>query len=124
MDNFNNVPSFTAPDTSSLQTLSKWSGFVGIMTIISGVLACLSIVGIIPGVITIILGVKLRGAKNSIDSYLRGNNNELNGIFENLGNYFKIQGILIIVSLVLGLLGLIFFIVIAIAGFSSMGYYY
>lgn len=110
MDNFNR-PEYATPDRSLLETLSKWSGFVGIMTIISGAFICLGAIttfgiSLIPGIITIILGVKLRGAKTSIDKYLSGDARELNGIFENLGSYLKLQGILIIISLVLAVLGI------------------
>ncbi|EOC99236.1 DUF5362 family protein [Caldisalinibacter kiritimatiensis] len=108
-----NQPNYTVPNTDTLINLSKWTGFVGIMTIIGGALTCLGAIGtfgisLIPGIITIILGVKLRKAKTSIDSYINGNGNELNNVFDSLGVYFKIQGILIIISLVIAVIGLIF----------------
>ncbi|MTI46442.1 DUF5362 family protein [Sporosalibacterium faouarense] len=118
----NNQPTYTTPDRLLMETLSKWVNFVGIMTIISGILSCISIVGIIPGVLAIILGLKLRSTKASIDLYLSGSSDQINSIFENLGSYFKIQGILIIISLALGIISFI----IAIVSFISMsqGFYY
>lgn len=123
MDNFNQT-SFTTPDRTTLESLSKWSGFLGIITIIGGALSCLSIVGIIPGVIAIIMGVKLRNSKDSIDKYLMGNAAELNGIFLGLSSYFKIQGILIIVSIVLSILSIIIFTIFGFALSNSFDYYY
>jgi len=121
MDNFNQT-AFSIPDRNLLETISKWSGFVGIMTIISGALACLGAIGtlgisLIPGIIQIILGVKLRNAKTSVDRYLAGDGREINGIFESLGSYLKLQGILIIVSLVLVAIGIIIAII---GGFAIM----
>ena len=52
-------------DRESLAKLGKWAGFVGVITLIMGILQVLTILGIISGVITIILEVKLLGAKSS-----------------------------------------------------------
>ena len=96
-------------NTGSLEKTVIWSGIFGIITIISGVLTCLGAIGtfgisLIPGIISIFLGVKLNNVKKAIDSYLRGDSNAINDTFEHLGNYFKIQGILTIVTLVIGVL--------------------
>jgi len=128
MDNLSNT-SYTTPNETTLKTLSKWSGFVGIMTIISGALACIGAIGsfglsLIPGIITIILGVKLRNAKSSIDSYLSGNGGEINNIFENLASYLKLQGILIIISLVLIVIGLLLGGIAMFAFMNNMGSFY
>lgn len=128
MDNFNQV-NYSTPDRSLLETLSKWSGFVGIMTIITGALTCLGAIGtfgisLIPGIIQIILGVKLRNAKVSVDRYLAGDAREVNGIFENLGSYMKLQGILMIVGLVVAAIGIFVLIIGGIALFSRFGGYY
>lgn len=128
MDNLNQT-TYSTPDKSLLETLNKWSGFVGIMTIITGALTCLGAIGtfgisLIPGIIQIILGVKLRNAKTSIDKYLAGNTGEINGIFESLGAYLKLQGILIIVGLVLAVIGIIIAVVVGIGFMSQFGNYY
>ncbi|MFP4661864.1 MAG: DUF5362 family protein [Halanaerobiales bacterium] len=98
-----------------LQETSKWVGFVGVMTIIFGALSALSglfafVVGAIPGIIMIILGVKLRNVKKEADRMLamdEADEASLYDLFENLNTYFKIQGILIIVSLVMFVIGFI-----------------
>ncbi len=128
MDNFNQA-SYATPDRSILETLSKWSGFVGIMNIITGALTCLGAIGtfgisLIPGIIQIILGVKLRNAKTSVDRYLSGDAVEINGIFENLGSYMKLQGILMIVGLAIAAIGIIIVVIGGIALFSQFGSYY
>jgi len=105
-------------DRERLGQLSSWMGFVGIITIIMGALSALSgvfafVVGAIPGIIVIILGVKLRGAKKSADSLISEGVSDtywsnFNMLVGNLNTYFKIQGILIIISLVFMVLGVIF----------------
>jgi hypothetical protein len=99
---------------AKLEQLSKWMGFVGIMTIIGGAISAISgvfafVVGAIPGIITILLGVMLRKAKGNaenmlyedpVDSYSAN----FSMLIANLNSYFKILGILIIISLVLGVL--------------------
>jgi len=104
-------------DREKLQQLSSWMGFVGIITIIGGVFTAIAglfafIIGAIPGIITIILGVKLRCAKQYADAMLQENSGEkFPGSFDmfigDLNTYFKIQGILILASLVLTVLGVI-----------------
>lgn len=124
-----NQPTNITPDMQLLEQLRKWSNFVGIMTIISGAFTCLSAIfsfglTLIPGIITIILGVKLINAKKSIELFIRGNSQEINGIFENLGSYFKIQGILIIVSFVFVVIGIIGSLALGFAFFNEMSTYY
>lgn len=128
MDNLNQA-TYSTPDRNLLETISKWSGFVGIMTIITGALTCLGAiatfgVSLIPGIIQIILGVRLRNAKTSVDRYLAGDAREINGIFESLGSYLKLQGILIIVGLVLAVIGIIIALVVGISVASQFGRYY
>lgn len=120
------VSAGNAPDHSlKLEQLSKWMGFVGIVTIIGGVLSAVPglfafVVGAIPGIITIILGVMLRKAKKHAEAMLHDNALEnysfnFGMLISNLNTYFKIMGILIIISLVFGLLITIFGLI---AGFA------
>jgi hypothetical protein len=113
-------------ENQQLRDMSKWAGFVGIMTIISGVLGCLTIAGIIPGIISIILGLKLRSAKKYADELAADPNEttqsgKLNLMISDLSGYFKIQGILIIVGLVLAVVGII--IAIAAGAFFAANAY-
>lgn len=90
-------------------------GFVGIITIIGGALSAIAglfafVIGAIPGIIAIVLGVKLRQAKQFADamlaeSYSDSYSENFNLFVANLELYFKIQGILIIISLVFGIVG-------------------
>lgn len=108
-------------DDTKLAQLRSWLGFVGIVTIIGGVISAISglfafIIGAIPGILTVILGFKLLGAKKYTDAMLEesstGISPETFGSFiDNLRAFFKITGILIIISLVLSLLLFIFSIV-------------
>lgn len=104
-------------DKERLKQMSTWSGFIGIITIISGVLSCISIIGIIPGVISIILGLKLRTAKTYSDEIIESidenQEGKLNLLISELATYFKIQGILVIVSLIMAVL----VVVLGIVGF-------
>lgn len=108
-----------------LRQLSAWMGFVGTMTIISGVVSVLTSVftfalAAIPGVITIILGLRLRAARSCVDEIIATNDGgdiiiPVNILADNLNSYFRIQGILIILILIL----LFFLIVVgALAGFA------
>ncbi len=99
-----------------LETLSKWTGFIGIMTIIFGVLQAIGglfffIIGALPGVISIILGVKLRNTKKYADEVLALNSDNVESqvyqIFQNLNSYFKIQGILLILWIILSVLAVL-----------------
>ena len=87
--------------------MGKWAGILGIILIISGVLSAISgvfffIVGAIPGIITIVLGVKLRETKKYADELLASESHEsLNPMINSLASFFKIQGVLIIVIFVI-----------------------
>lgn len=114
-------------ERGQLQQMSKWAGFLGIMTIISGTISALSgllffIVGAIPGVITIILGLKLRAAKRYADELLAApteDETRINLLFMNLNTYFKIQGILIIVGFVLAILSIVLVVFLGGLGYIS-----
>ncbi len=119
-----------APATEvKLEQLSKWMGFVGTITIIGGALSAISgvfalVIGAIPGIVTIILGVMLRKAKKYADALLyegaadRYSENFIMFV-GSLNTYFKIMGILIIIGLILGVLGAIFGLI---AGFAFTNY--
>ena len=112
-------------DSSVLETTRKWAGYMGILTIISGAFACLAAIPtlggtLIPGVISIILGLKLNRAKESIQRYQNGDKMAINETFENLGTYFKIQVILLIVSFAISIIFVILAILLGI--FSGMNY--
>lgn len=97
-----------------LKQLSKWAGFVGLMNIILGAVSAIGglfvfVVGAIPGIITIILGVKLRQAKKYADEMLASSQDDdkMNMMIMQMNTYFMIQGILLIILLTLAVLGLL-----------------
>jgi len=114
-------------DKRTLSQLSSWMGFVGIMTIIAGVISAIAgvfafVIGAIPGIIAIVLGVKLRNAKHNADILIAGADDQVdlsqfNLFASNLTTYFKIQGILIIISLVMGFLGALISMVVGLRMF-------
>lgn len=110
-------------DRQQITDMGKWAGFVGIFTLIGGILSCISIVGIIPGVIAIILGLKLRNVKQYAEEAAAGFDeesqiNRLNFMVSDLAGYFKIQGILMIIGIALAVVGIV--IMIAVFAFSFM----
>ncbi len=105
-------------DDTKLLQLRSWLGFVGIITVIGGAISAISglfalIIGAIPGIITVILGVKLLGAKKSVNVMLEEGSTGISPatfdkFIESLRGYFKLMGILIIISLIFSLLLFIF----------------
>lgn len=121
-----NNNNYIAISPQFLEKTSKWSGFLGVVTIISGVLTCLGAIttfglSLIPGIINIILGLKLNKVKKATQAYLRGDSHAINETFDNIGDYFKIQGILMIAGFVLAVLGIMFFMVVGFSMFNSSG---
>ena len=105
-----------------LRQLSAWMGFVGVITIISGAISVLFSIatfalGAIPGVISIVLGLKLYTAKQYVDEIIAtlpgvDYTPHFNMLALNLNTFFKIQGLLILVLIIILLLSgflLIFF---------------
>lgn len=102
------------------ETISKfisWTNIVGIFSIVMGALSALAgifalVVGAIPGVIMIIMGVKLLNAKKAAQELLAVEDiTTAIPVFDQLlaetTTYFKIQGILYIVSIVISIIGMI-----------------
>ena len=90
--------------------LAKWTGIIGIITIIAGIIQTITglfafIIGAIPGIISIILGTKLLNVKKYADEVVSFKIDEpsiqIRYILSNLSSYFKIQGILLIISLIM-----------------------
>lgn len=102
------------------ETLSKfitWTNVVGIFSIVIGAISALGgifalLVGAIPGIIMIIMGVKLLNAKKAAQELLNIEDQEaaaqlFNQLMAEVTTYFKIQGILYIVSVVMMVIGII-----------------
>lgn len=92
------------------ESMSGWLKFLGIMNIISGAFTALSIWGIIIAWLPIWLGVLLLQAANRINAVrFTQNKSELVTMMDKLRLYFVIQGILIIVTIALVIVGVAVF---------------
>ncbi len=95
--------------------------FVGLFTIIYGVLACLTIIGAVIGIPTIIIGLRMREAADQFSFYKMSNNAAaLKHGFELQGKYFRLIKILIIIGLVLTVLYIIFIIYLFTTGLGAL----
>ncbi|MCX7874882.1 MAG: DUF5362 domain-containing protein [Melioribacteraceae bacterium] len=75
--------------------------FVGMFTIVYGVITCLTIVGALIGIPTIIIGMRIRESAEQFYMYrLTNNPASLKLGFEIQGKYFRIIKILIIIGLI------------------------
>lgn len=98
--------------------------FVGMFTIVYGVLTSLSIIGAIIGVPLIFAGLRIREAADEFNTFrLTNDNNSLKRGFELQGKYFYIQKIIIIVGLILTALYIIGIIAFGLFAFSSYSDY-
>ncbi len=88
-----------------------WLKFYGIITIISGVISALSIVGILYAWLPIWLGVLINGAANKVETaYNTGNKYAFIEAQRKLNTYFVINSVIILVGLVLFVLIVIAFV--------------
>jgi hypothetical protein len=93
-----------------------WLKFLGILSIISGVIPALSIVGIIYAWLPIWLGVLLFRAGSSIESAGNlGDKGAFLGSMGGLKTYFIIQGVVSLIGIILSLTMLLLFIVFALS---------
>ncbi len=98
--------------------------FVGMFTIVYGVLTSLSIIGAIIGVPLIFAGLRIREAADEFNVFrLTNDNASLKKGFELQGKYFYIQKIIIIVGLILTVLYIIGIVVFGLFAYSSYGDY-
>jgi len=94
--------------------------FVGMFTIVYGVLTSLSIIGAIIGIPLIFAGLRIREAADEFNAFrLTNDNSSLKRGFELQGKYFYIQKIIIIVGLVLTALYIIGIIAFGLFAFSA-----
>jgi hypothetical protein len=92
------------------QNMIGWLKFLGVVTIISGAFAVMTIVGIVFAWIPIWLGVLLiqAGARAS-NAHITNNPKELVMMLEKLRLYFVIQGVMLIIILTMAIIGIISF---------------
>lgn len=78
--------------------LEPWMGFVGVMTVVWGIVSCLGCM-IIPGVFLIIGGVALLGARSALGNVIRVDPG-LSDFFLKLKTFMQMTGVVYIVTLV------------------------
>ncbi len=116
MDDLNLEPASSLKTPSPFQfafdKMTKDMRFVGMFSIIYGAIACLTIIGALIGVPTIIIGLRIREAADQFAIFKMTNEAAaLRNGFELQGKYYRIIKILIIVGLVLTAIYLILIIV-------------
>lgn len=98
----------------SIAKISYWGRLTGWFLVIGGGLSALTglfafVVGAIPGVLELIIGVFLIKAANKAGDYKLEQTDQNFGEFvSNLAVYFKIQGILLLIGIAIFLIGAIF----------------
>ncbi|MEW6196703.1 MAG: DUF5362 domain-containing protein [Bacteroidota bacterium] len=95
--------------------------FVGMFTIIYGALTCITIIGALIGVPTIIVGLRMRETADQFSIFKATNDaNAMRRGFELQGQFFKIIKILIIIGLVLTVLYFIAIIIFIVSGIGAL----
>jgi hypothetical protein len=79
--------------------LLNWMGFVGVINIITGILSCLTCVGILTGAFLVAAGASLMGARTALVS-VNAVPAELAPFFEKFRSFLLMTGIVFIVGLV------------------------
>jgi hypothetical protein len=115
------LPSAPEPAVPAANTIPEslpgWLGFIGILNIIGGVISCITCVGAITGIILILSGVALTGARNALRD-VTSISPDLVPFFNKLKTFATTTGVLYIVGLVASILFLVFCIVL-LSGFAS-----
>lgn len=102
--------------------MSGWLKFVGIVSLVSGILQALSIVGIIWAWLTIWVGILLNQAGSRARAWAdSGDETALGALIAKLKTTFTIIGILTIVSLAVGLIaGIVWAVIFATGGMTML----
>jgi len=99
--------------------LLGWMTFIGVMCLLSGILQCLSCVGIITGVFMIIAGSGLLAAKGALASVSEFDS-RLALFFEKLNTFMSMLGVTCIIGIVLyGIVAVVYFGIIMTAVASA-----
>ncbi len=100
-----------------LYEVRGWVKFLGVLNIISGVLACLTIVGILWGWLPLWQGIVLFNAgKQAEQSWTNEDPERLRESLRQLKTYFIISGVSMLASMALAML-----VVIALIGLGAVG---
>ena len=86
-----------------------WMKFLGIMFIIQGVFTALTIVGILIAWLPIWLGILLNQSATAIErAQTSGDEGAMRMSLDKLRTFFAIQGVLMLIGIIMGILGVIF----------------
>ncbi len=100
--------------------LLGWSKFVGIMTILMGVLNCLTCIGIPVGIMMIVAGNALMGSRRTLEQY-GGTAQAMEPYLQHIKKFLLMHGIIYI----LGLVGFVIYLIVMFfvigGGLMSMG---
>ncbi len=106
-----------------LTRAAGWMKFLAIVSIVTGVLTALTVVGIIVAWIPIWLGIVLLNAANQANAGVRDNNPHLcHQAMDNLRRFFKISGIIILVYIAFVALYIVAMIIGALIFFSPANF--
>jgi len=95
--------------------------FVGMFSIIYGAITCLTIIGALFGIPTIIIGLRIREAADQFELFrLTNDAAAMRSGFELQGKYFRIIKILSIISLVLLAIYIVFIIIFISSGLGAL----
>jgi len=101
--------------TESLKKISRWGKFLGYIFMIFGAFSALGglfamVVGAIPGVLQVFLGLYLyRSAKEADKLLHQMDENAIGKILDNYAKFLKLNGILMIISFIIMIIFFVFF---------------
>lgn len=99
-----------------------WMKLIGVVMIIYGILVALSIIGLLIAWLPIWIGVLLFQSANAIDvAYNQADQAAAIRAMDRLKVYFIINGVLLLIMIVLGVVGFLFGGMAAIMGMQNMG---
>jgi hypothetical protein len=100
-----------------------WIKLLGIVYIINGVICCLSIIGLLIGWLPIWMGILMVKASNNVgNGFLGKDERSIREGLDQLRINFKIQGILMIISLVFTVLYIIGIAIFLVIGAANGGF--
>jgi uncharacterized membrane protein YkgB len=104
----------------NVSQMVSYMRFIGVITIIGGVLSCLGIITAAIGIPVIFMGVRMREAAANFERYsASGDFRDLANAVERQKRFFLIQFVLTIISLIL----MVVYIIVIIGVIASGGFY-
>lgn len=103
-----------------LHERAGWLIFLGWVSIVSGVITCLTIIGLLVGWLPIWMGILMKGAGENLKAgFQAGNESNLYQASQQLSTYFLIIGILTLIGLAINLLYIGFIVLAILAGIGG-----